>query len=600
MLVTNRIGEEKLIFRSTMVKYFVSSILAITCGNMGQIVGNIIIGNSVGEDKLAIMSLVLPIYYVFATIGNLTGIGGSALCAKLIGKGRVEDCKKAYTATYIITVGMCVTFSVIFIAFLPKIVYLLGSSRALYDDVYKYSFVMILGGVFTAGVYLSFNFLRLDGKAIATTLTFVIMGVINIAFDFILTSVVDLGVLGISIATSMGAAAATVFGPIMISVNSDQLGFKKLSVSELKKFTKSIFEIGSPGATENISILFKNYFLNLIVVAFIGTAALSSLSVLNSINTFATAIIVGCAGTLVPFVGVFSSERDYTGIRRTMESTCFACCIMILIFCGFVFGFAPFVSKLFGVRSVAGVEMTTTAIRYFCVSLFLSIFTNMLIYLHLSNNHTVLSNIITVMRNFAFLILAALVLLKYIGQDGLGLAFLVCEACTLLAAVIMHGIVVLKDKSLTFTLLLPKEDQNKYQYIAICTLDTEEEIAGALDAISEFCASAEIERKQKMLINLSMDEMLHSIAEHSTKDSKIHLISTRILVRDGVIVMRIRYNGKKFNPIDYYESKKKSGDNTLEDMLDLDDSMGIKMIIDVCEVVDYRTTFGLNNLMMLL
>ena len=71
-------------------------------------------------------------------------------------------------------------------------------------------------------------------------------------------------------------------------------------------------------------------------------------------------------------------------------------------------------------------------------------------------------------------------------------------------------------------------------------------------------------------------------------------------MRDGVIVMRIRYNGKKFNPIDYYESKKKSGDNTLEDMLDLDDSMGIKMIIDVCEVVDYRTTFGLNNLMMLL
>lgn len=598
-VVKNRINEETIIYRSSMIKYFASSILAIVFGNIGQIVGNIIIGNTVGESKLAVMSLVLPIYYVFATIGNLTGIGGSALCAKLVGSDRIADCKRAYTVTYIITLASSIFFSVLFLLFMPEVVYALGTSKELYRDVMDYAVVMTIGGVFTACVYLSFNFLRLDGKSLSTTLTFVIMGVLNIVFNFVLTATIKMGVMGISVATSIGAAAASLFGPVIIAKNSESLGFVKVSFNEIKRYSLSILKIGSPGATENISILLKNYLLNRIIVGIVGSMALSSLSVLNSINSFATAIVVGCAGTLVPFIGVFSAEKDILSIKRTVKTSCKACLFVLLVFVCIVFIFAPYVSKLFGVQSADGLAMTAKAIRYFCISLILSVFTTLLIYLHLANGHTAISNILTVLKNFAFLVLSALILLKTVGSDGLGISFIACEVLTLAAAAVIHFVAVRKDKNLSYLLLLPTDVEKNGKSVAICVMDNEEEMSGAIDEITDFCMENELDKKQKMLITLSIDEMLHAIAEHSTKDSKIHLISARILLHNGVTVMRIRYNGKKFNPIEYYESRKKDA-NDLDAMLELEDSIGIKMIVDACDVVDYRTTFGLNNLTMLL
>ena len=597
-MVNNRIREEVAIYRGSMMKYFFSSMLAIAFGNIGQIVGTIIIGNTISEDKLAVSSLVLPIYYVFATIGNMTGIGGSALCAKLIGGDRAKDCKKAYTVTYLITVAASLLFSALFLIFMPQVVTLLGTDPSLTKDVTDYATVMSIGGVFTACVYLSFNFLRLDGKSLATTLTFVIMGALNVAFNFLLTAFIPLGITGISVATSIGAASASLFGPILIANRSESLGFVRVSFKEIRKFTRQILQIGSPGATENVSILLKNYLLNRIVVAFAGAAAMSSLSVLNSINSFATAIIVGCAGALVPFIGVFSGERDYHGVRRTVKTAFLVCSVMLVVFVGIVFGFAPWVSALFGVSSEAGKAVATPAIRYFCISLLLSVFGNMLIYLHLANGHTVLSNVLTVLRNFVFVVLGALLLLPQIGAEGLGIAFIVCEAATLLVAAVMHLVTVLRKPELSFFLLVPKGDDNG-RSVAICVRDEEEEMAGAIDAISEFCAANQLSKRRTMLITLSMDEMFHSVAEHSTKNSKIHLISARILIRPELTVMRIRYNGKRFNPIDYYESRKRDS-NDLDALLDLEDSIGIKMILDACDVVDYRTTFGLNNLTMLL
>ena len=59
--------------------------------------------------------------------------------------------------------------------------------------------------------------------------------------------------------------------------------------------------------------------------------------------------------------------------------------------------------------------------------------------------------------------------------------------------------------------------------------------------------------------------------------------------------MRLRYDGKKFNPIAYYEEKK-NDTNDVDAMLALVDMLGMKLVTDTCDVVDYRSTFGVNNL----
>lgn len=574
-------------------RFYFSSILAIICNCIGQIVGNMVIGNTFGEEKLAVMSLVLPVYYIFATVGNLAGIGGSALCAAFIGKRNTTDCKKAFTVTYILTVLLCVFFGLIVIMFLPGIVDLLGTPPELYEDVKTYTFIMSAGGICTAGVYLSFNFLRLDGKAFETTLTFVIMAVLNVLLDVLLASN---GIAGIALASVIGSGAATVFGLIILLRKSDTLKFTRITVSDFFKLSGEVFRVGSPGATENISILLKSYLLNRIITSVLGSAVLSSLSVVNSINSFSMAITVGCAGALVPIIGVFAAERDTISIKRMLTAALKLSGLLTALFVAFTSVFAPQVSALFGF--VDGAYKTAFAVRLFVLSIPLALLTNLLAYLHLANNHTAISNIITVLRNFAFLVGSAFILMKLDGERGLWLSFAVCEAATLAATLIMHIIAKKKDGTLSLPLLLNTSFEKDGKSIAISTTDEEESISEAIEKLEEFCENNNFSPKQSMMITLSMDEMVHMAAEHSTKKGKKHIIGIRILYHREILVLRLRYAGEKFNPIEYYEQKKPTS-NDIDAFLELDDCLGMKMVCDTCDVVDYRSTFGVNNLTLL-
>ena len=571
-------------------RFYLSSVFAIICSCLGSIVGNIVIGNALGEQKLAVVSLVLPLYYVFATVGNLAGIGGSALCAKQIGQNDSEGCRRTFTATYLLTVGLCVLFSLLFMLFLPQLTALLGTPEALKADVEAYARVMVPGGVFIAGIYLAFNMLRLDDKPIATTLTFVIMVAVTVLLDFAL---IKLDVTGISIANAAGAAGASLFGAIFIAKKSQTLGFVKMSAKEFGSAAAQILKVGSPGATENASILVKSYMLNRLIVAMVGSAALSSLSVVNSVNSFSLSITVGCAGALVPLLSVFSAERDTVSMRRIVSAALRISLVFLAVFAVAAFIFAPQVARLFGI--VDGAREAAKAVRLFALSLPLALAANVLIYLHLANNHTVLANTLTLFHSLIWAVGSAFLLMKGLGETGLWLSFTACEAATLLLAVFLHVLARRKNSDLSPVLLIDTKYEKSGSSIALCIPDTEEGIADALQQLEAFCEQNELPPKRQMLITLSMDEMMHLAMSYSTCESKRHIISLRVLINPGVLVLRLRYDGKQFNPIAYYEEKK-SDTQDIDAMLALADMLGMKLVTDTCDVVDYRATFGINNL----
>ena len=91
-----------------------------------------------------------------------------------------------------------------------------------------------------------------------------------------------------------------------------------------------------------------------------------------------------------------------------------------------------------------------------------------------------------------------------------------------------------------------------------------------------------------------MEELMMSIKEHCFEENADETMDVRILIvkktNDLMIVLRIRNGGKLFNPIDYYEKLQK------DDPLAMGDALGIAMIIKAAYAIHYKTTFGINNL----
>ena len=72
--------------RKTLGRYLLSSVLAMVSVYIGSLIDTILVGLYLGEDGLAAMSLVGPVYLVFYTVGATIGIGGSISASRALGR----------------------------------------------------------------------------------------------------------------------------------------------------------------------------------------------------------------------------------------------------------------------------------------------------------------------------------------------------------------------------------------------------------------------------------------------------------------------------------------------------------------------------------
>lgn len=592
--------EKDYFIKSIFYKSLLPSIIAILSSVIGQIANTIIVGKVLGAEALSIISLVVPIYYIFATIGNLFGIGGSVVCSSLMGEGKYDKSHKAFTVTYIANTVISLLFSVVTIACLPWLLRLLGTTDALFNDVYNYSIVMIIGGVFTSGVYLAFNFLRLDGRYRSSMMVFIIMAIVNVSFDLLFTIVMKTGIVGISIATSAGAAAAAIMGVVIFFTQSKNFLFVKVSFREIISKAFNIIKVGSPGAVENICILLRSFTLNLILLTGFGALALSAFCVIGSVNAFALSIIAGAAGTIVPFISIFSAQKDTVSIKQVLKLALKISVFMTAVVSIVCIFFPGQIGAVFGMVNEQAQVFVKPAIILFGLSLIPAQVNSIFISLHLSNNQTKLANLLTLLRQFLLIVVFAVLLSKPFGINGVWYSFLAAELLTMVVCAISHFVIYKKNQQLSKWTLLDESAEKNGSYISFSVANSVTSVMENVEKISEFCEKNELSPKRTMLISLSLEEMLNSIRVHSLGNNLELEMSVRIIIYNNILVMRIRNGGKLFNPIDYYKEMQKENENDVDAMLSLADSLGIKMIIDSCDVVDYRTTFGINNLTVIL
>jgi Na+-driven multidrug efflux pump len=580
------------IIRKIYSKTLLSSIIALLFSVIGQMANHLFAGNVFGISGLATLGLILPIYYIFATAGNMIGIGAVAVCSSYIGLGKDKECRQTVTVSYLLSLFFYAALTLISLLFLKQIVTLMGASSELYNDVYRYSFILILGGIFIIGTYLSFNFLRLDGKNILFPILFFIMAVLNIALNFVFTTILNIGVHAIAISFIISSAFISISGFISLKFKGNSLKPEKINYSDFIKISKKIIKIGSPGAAENISILLRVLFLNIFILSTFGKVALSTFSVIGSINISVASVIAAIAGTLVPFMGVFIEEKDIRSIRQLLRYSLFqgfmwtAPCMIICI------AFSKNIAIMFGMSSE--IVYVIPAIILFSLSFIPSLISNIIICINLTNGHTMLANILSILKNFLFVAFCVLALSNAFGTVGLWSSFFAAEILVIITAMLAHFIISQKNKQLSAITLLNHEVLESGKYTAFSVKSNTKDIMSSIEKINDFCEQNELNPKSTMLISLALEEMLISVSDHSFPKGAEGEISIRILLHKKDIILRIRNLGERFNPIKYYEDKSILKQDSEE--LEFDDSLGIKMIIATSKSVIYRRTFGINNL----
>ena len=115
-----------------------------------------------------------------------------------------------------------------------------------------------------------------------------------------------------------------------------------------------------------------------------------------------------------------------------------------------------------------------------------------------------------------------------------------------------------------------------------------DEVVSVAERIQNFCLERGIDERRAYLAGLAMEEMAGNVIEHGFhKDNKKHSVDIRVAHKNDDIILRIKDDCVPFDPKE--RNKITAGD-------DLVKNIGIRMIYQLSDDIDYQNILGLNVL----
>ncbi len=557
-------------------------------------------GVMIGTMALAVMSIANPIYSIFATIGSLTGAGGIAMASWSVGQNDDRGRDRAFTMSLVLVLVVSLIAASVGLALLDPFLTLLGAEGTLHEMTKPYAAFFLVGGLGVSGIYIPYFFLKLEGRLRLSVGLFLCLAVLNIALDFLFVLYTPLGIAGIAAGTAISNLAAALVGCVLLLRGSS---LHLCSLWGHWSLAVRLAVAGSPAALSNLCNVLRSIALNRLLFSLAAQTGLSAFSIVTTASSLTLMAINGLSQTTVPFVGVLSGERDNASLRQLEKrAACEGMAIIVPMAVLLALFARPFCT-LFGVTEPQVLAESACAVAIFAASLPPAILSAILVNYYQSAGFTTLANLVTACRGLLLLLLPAWALAPAFGVRAVWLSFTLGEVLSW--AVLALALLVYRkaQPSRRGLLLLDGRYEDTGRCISFAVKSTAEDIVEASARISVFCEANALDAHRSMLLSLSIEEMLMAIREHCFAERGDEDISIRILIADkdgepSTVVLRIRCGGKPFNPIAYYEASRAAepgGPLAL-----LEDSLGIAMIVQAARSVDYRSTFGVNNLTILL
>lgn len=587
-------SDNQKLLRGLFGKHVVSAGLSMFGVQCCLMVNSMLAGVFFGSAGLVVMSVVSPLYSAYAAIGALCGIGGAIITAHELGRDDKASANETFSCAFFACLALSATASIVGLVFQENLLYLLGSTEQHLQAAQAYATVYIAGGVFTALFYMPYHFLKLTSQLKWLIWLYIAMAIENALFDWMFCAVLKFGVEGIALGTVLSSLITVVLGFKILLRGSDNF---RLVRTIKPQHLRELFKFGTPSALNQALNFARFVLMNQLLLLVAGQMGLAVFSVVKVIENLSTIIMSGISQATSGFVGVFHAERDNESILQ-IERQAHALSLELIVPLVIVLWIcADQICLLFGVGGFADSSVNwhlSNGIRLFSLSLIPSAFCLILTSYYQSTKFTRLANMITILRGFVFLLIPAYLLATRLGSQYVWHAFTIASVATLavLGAVLYFN----RSAERSPMLLLDLHDEQAGKSIAFTVKAQVDAIGESVKNISAFCKKNNLTAKETMLVRLSMEEMMISIAEHCFEDDADATIDVRIFIvqrADSLaILLRLRTGGKLFNPIEYYKQPEKNDSVAFA----MSDALGISMITKAAASIHYKSTFGINNL----
>lgn len=293
--------------------------------NLYNTVDAVVVGNFVGGNALAAVSVCAAISELVIGFFNGMSIGASVVVSRYFGAGEKERMSSSMRTGFAFAVVLGVALSAVGIFIAPAMIRMISVPQDVYGDAVMYLRIYLAGILFTVIYNVGAGLLRAVGDSRGPFLILAAVCALNVVLDTAFVVWLRLGVAGVAYATviSQMISVFAVYRRLRLCDPEFCLTFSQLRRE--KHVIATMVGIGMPAGLQNSLILFSNLFVWRYISGF-DTVAMAGMGASGKIDRFVALPCKAFGLALTTYVGQNVGARNVERIRRG-----FRCCIFLAL-----------------------------------------------------------------------------------------------------------------------------------------------------------------------------------------------------------------------------------------------------------------------------
>lgn len=569
-------------FRTTLY----SMVLMIITTTIGMVVDGMITSRLLGEDAMAAYGLASPGFIICVAVGGVFASGCQAKYSQALGKGDRKLARDVFSVTVITGTAAAVVLAAVIVVFAHPLASLLGADAAntelngMTSDYLK-GLALGLPAIVLCSVLQPLMQIDNDQSRIMSS---VLVGLaVNVAGDLSNVFFFKGGLLGMAVATSISyyCSLAVLGAHFFKKDNHIEFSMKQLSLDCSGEILKS----GLPTAVSRLCNTLRVLFLNRLILAISGQAAVTALTVQSNINNFFICLPSGIGMTVLIMSGIYEGEGDIRSKKALFGCAIRWCILGIGCFAAVLFTAAPLLSRMYLKGAEEIIPMAQKCLRLYALAMPLYGINMTLMNYCQGCGKLRMANMICIADNLLIVCGIAYLMGMAVGTDGVWWSLVMCELCcltlVLLSAVLRKGKYGSFEDSL---LMIPEQTET-----VSCTesIREMEDVTAASENIRLFALSNGLSTKESMYLALFTEELGKNIVQYGFDDGKPHSAEFLLKIKPDSVLLRVRDDCRPFDPNKQLE---------LYGNEDPASHIGLRIVGSLADKRTYTNVLRMNNL----
>ncbi len=412
-----------------------------------NVVDTFFIGRTGNSYMVASVTVAYTIYMMTVSFGNLFGVGGGSLVARLLGKGENEKAKTVSAYSFYGAILIALVYSLMVGVFCEPLLRLLGASDFTIGFAKQYTYTVVVAGnlPIILGAVIA-HLLRNVGYSKQAGIGLSAGGILNIILDPLFMFVLlpeGMEVFGAALATLIANCVSCVY---LICVYRKVSAKTSLSMnpafakSIAKEDTKALYNVGIPSAMLTGLFDLANIVLNKQMSGY-GDLALAALGIVMKAERLPNAINVGICQGMLPIIAYNFSSGNHKRMKEVIGNATFIGLAIAFASVALFEIFARPVSSVFLSTGSEGAEEALQTIAYAAFFLRLRCIASPLQFLNFRSSFCLQAMgdgkgtlLHAVVRELIFYIPFMIILNLIFGMNGLVCAIIAGEGCGMIFA----------------------------------------------------------------------------------------------------------------------------------------------------------------------